>query len=46
MNALKKQPEILLERYKSGHLAETDIVSVLRLADDTAHLPCIGKRTL
>lgn len=34
MNAVKEQLEIMLKKFKEGHLAETDIESALLLADD------------
>ena len=39
MNAVKEQLEIMLEKFKEGHLAETDIESALLLADDTEVSP-------
>ena len=39
MNAVKEQLEIMLKKFKEGHLAETDIVSALLLADDTEVSP-------
>ena len=39
MNAVKEQLEIMLEKFKAGHLAETDIESALLLADDTEVSP-------
>ena len=39
MNAVKEQLEIMLKKFKEGHLAETDIESALLLADDTEVSP-------